>query len=77
MDERKEMEVFVKIDDYKDIVDIINLTRAKLKQAKFIIGKIEDLKKREDEAIAKWIESLAEVEEKVNFVDESLFEPQV
>jgi hypothetical protein len=74
---RKNMIVYVKIDEYKDIVDIINLTRSKIKQAKYIISKIAELKRQEDEEIARWTDNLEQVEEKVNFIDTTLMEPQV
>ncbi len=74
---RKDMIVYVKIDGYKDIVDIVNLTRSKIKQAKYIISKISEIKRQEDEEIARWIDNLEQVEEKVNFIDSALMEPQV
>ena len=77
VEERKEMVVYVKLDEYKDIVDIINLSREKLNQAKSIIAKVKDLKKREDEAIGQWVSALQEVEEKINIIDRKLLEPQV
>lgn len=74
---RKDMIVYVKIEGYKDIVDIVNLTRSKIKQAKYIISKISEIKRQEDEEIARWIDNLEQVEEKVNFIDSALMEPQV
>jgi len=40
-----EMPVFVKIDEYKDVLDVIDLIRNKVDQAKDIMGKINELKK--------------------------------
>lgn len=75
--ERKNMIVYVKIDEYKDIADIINLTKSKIKQAKYIISKIAEIKRQEDEEIARWADNLEQVEEKINFIDSTLMEPQV
>ena len=69
--------VFVKIDDYKDIADIINLTRSKIKQAKYLIDKIKELKSKEDAEISRWDSELSEVENKVAAIDKTLFEPRV
>jgi hypothetical protein len=76
-DSRKNMIVYVRIDEYKDIADVISLTRSKIKQAKYIISKIAELKRQEDEEIARWSDNLEQVEEKVNFIDTTLMEPQV
>ncbi len=69
--------VFIKIDDYKDVADIINLTRSKIKQAKSLIDKIKDLKSREDAEISRWESQLWDVESKVDAIDKTLFEPKV
>jgi hypothetical protein len=69
--------VFVKIDDYRDIADIINLTRSKLKQAKYLIDKIKELKAKEDAEISHWESELEDVETKVESIDKTLFEPRV
>lgn len=73
----KKAPLFVKIDDYRDIADIINLTRSKIKQAKYLIEKIRELKSKEDAEISKWDSDLDEVENKVQAIDKTLFEPRV
>jgi hypothetical protein len=75
--ERKNMIVYVKIDEYKDILDILNLTKSKIKQAKYIISKIAELKRQEEDEIARWTDNLEQIEEKVSFIDSTLMEPQV
>jgi predicted nucleic acid-binding Zn-ribbon protein len=73
----KKAPVFVKIDDYKDISDIINLTRSKIKQAKYLVAKIRELKSREDTEISRWESELNDVENKVEAIDKTLFEPMM
>jgi len=75
MDERAP--VFVKIDEYKDIVDIIALMREKLRQAKFLLDKIAELKAQEDAELATWAKELEDVEGRVSSVDKSLSEPSI
>ena len=69
--------VFVKIDEYKDIVDIIVLMREKLRQAKFLLDKIAELKAQEDAELATWAKELEDVEARVSSVDKSLSEPSL
>jgi len=69
--------VFVKIDEYKDIVDIMVLMREKLRQAKFLLDKIAELKAQEDAELATWAKELEDVEARVSSVDKSLSEPSL
>tara|TARA_Y100000310_G_C20343100_1_gene650758 strand:- start:64 stop:306 length:243 start_codon:yes stop_codon:yes gene_type:complete len=70
-DEVKKMDsgVFVKIDDYKDVVDVIGLIKEKLSHAKATIGKIRDLKSREDSELGEWSSKLEEIEGKISDMD--------
>lgn len=69
------MPVYVKIDEYKGVLDVVNLIKAKIKQARDIIGKINDLKNEEDSELNVWESSLTEIEDKIGYIDKTLFEP--
>ena len=69
--------VFVKIEDYKDIVDLIALVKDRLKQAKFLLGKIKEIKDQEDAEITTWINEIEDVDQRINDVDRALFEPEL
>ncbi len=69
--------VFVKLDEYKDIMDIVGLMREKIGQAKFLLDKIAELKTQEDQELAAWAKELDEVEQSLGQVDKSLGEPSV
>ncbi|MBD3203323.1 hypothetical protein GF327_03455 [Candidatus Woesearchaeota archaeon] len=73
---QKGTNVFVKIEEYKDILDIIELLKEKLNEANDILGKINDLKNQEDSELELWRNGLNDVERKLNFIDQSLFEPK-
>ena len=77
MDERKEQPVFVKLDEYKDLTEIVSLAREKLQQAKRVLNKIQDLKAKEDAAFEAWENELADMETKINDIDKRLMEPEV
>ena len=72
----KEMPIFVKIDEYKEVIDIVNIMKNKLVEAKDILAKINELKNREDAELELWNSGIEEVERKVEFIDKTLFEPE-
>ena len=69
--------VFVKVDEYKDIMDIMSLMREKLRQAKFLLDKIAELKAQEDAELATWAKELEDVDSRVATIDKTLFEPSI
>ena len=72
----EKMPVFVKLEDYKDIMDIIALAKDKLKQARMLLQKITDLKTREDQQLDTWSKEISEVEQKIDDIDKALLQPQ-
>ena len=70
------MPVFVKIDEYNEVLNLVKLVRKKLEEAKEVLLKINDLKNEEDHQLEMWQNSLAEIEKKVDFIDHSLNEPE-
>ena len=69
------MPVYVRIDEYKDVLDVMNMIRNKIEAAKETLAKINELKNEEDAELELWHTGLEEVERKVVFVDKTLFEP--
>ena len=74
--DREEMPVFVRIEDYKEVISIMGMIKEKIEEAKEKLGKLNDLKNEEDAEIELWHTGLEEVERKVLFVDKTLFEPE-
>ena len=70
------MPVFIKINEYKDILEVMGLIKGKLDQAKETLGKINELKNEEDVQIESWKDNLADVEHKIDMIDNVLFEPE-
>lgn len=69
--------VFVKIDDYKDIIDIIALVQEKIGQAKALLDKIKEIKQQEDQEITSWENELQDVENRIAEIDKTMFEPEL
>ena len=70
------MPVFVKIDEYDNVLNLVKLVRGKIDDAKETLLKINDLKNEEDHQLELWQNALAEVEKKVDFINQSLQEPE-
>ena len=70
------MPVFVKIDEYNDVLELVKVIRKKLDEAKETLLKIHDLKNEEDHQLEQRQNTLTEVEKKVDFIDHSLSEPE-
>ena len=67
--------VYIKIDEYQSILDVIHLTREKIKRSRYLLNKINELKGQEDEALENWQRELEEVEHRLNAIDQTLFKP--
>ena len=47
-----------------------------MKEARLVLGKLNELKNQEDSELSAWKNSLDEVERKLKYIDQSLFEPK-
>lgn len=66
--------IFVKIDNYKEVLEDINTIKMKLVEAKKLLGEIEELKNEETSEINLWRQSLDEADAKMEYIDKTLFE---
>ena len=70
------MPVFIKVDEYNEVLSVVRLVRKKLEESKETLARIHELKNEEDHQLEMWQTTLAEVEKKIDFVDHSLNEPE-
>ncbi|MBI4149007.1 hypothetical protein HY491_01030 [Candidatus Woesearchaeota archaeon] len=68
--------VFVKIDEYKDVIDVLHLIRTRIAEAKKTLAQINELKNREDHELSAWHAEVTEIEKRIDFVDKLLFPPE-
>ncbi|HJN56600.1 MAG: hypothetical protein QF436_00075 [Candidatus Woesearchaeota archaeon] len=73
---KSEAPVFVKMEDYKDILDILGLIKDRLDEAKRTLDDINELKNNEDSEIKMWNSTLDEIGRKIEDIDKTLFEPE-
>jgi len=53
------------------------LIREKLRQAKFLLDKIAELKAQEDSELSTWAKELEDVESRMSSIDKALLEPSL
>ena len=70
------MPVFVKVNEYEDVLALVGTIKRKLEEAKQTLLKVNDLKNEEDHQLEMWQNSLAEIEKKIDFISHSLNEPE-
>ena len=68
--------IFIKINEYKDVIDTIDLIKTKIEEAKKNLEKIKDLKDKEDTEMDSWASTLDDADQKINEIDKALFEPE-
>jgi len=66
--------IYVKVDDYKDVVETLELAKSKLAELSNIIKEIEKIKEREDNELENWKSKIEEIGNKLEFIDLSLKE---
>ena len=70
------MPVFVKVDEYREVLELMQVIHNKLEDAKNTLLRINDLKNEEDHLVEQWQNGLADIEKKIEFINHTLNEPQ-
>jgi vacuolar-type H+-ATPase subunit I/STV1 len=66
--------IFVKIDEYEDILDVVEVINDKVDEIKTALQDLKDVKQQEDEHIKQWNSQLDFVTQKMKYVNETLKE---
>jgi len=64
--------VFVKIDKYKDILNIVEVVNKKVIGVKQLLAELEDLKDKEAEELNNWKNNLDQITHKLETMQEEL-----
>lgn len=75
-EERTGAPVFIKVDEYKEILDVLDMIKNKIKEIRETLGNINALRNEEDEELAMWNNTINEIEKKVESIDRIMFEPE-
>ncbi len=68
--------VFVKVEEYKAILELLGKVRERLNQARTLLAKVNELKQQEDQQIENWAKDIDDVEERLTSISQSFTEPQ-
>lgn len=70
------MPVFIKIEEYKEVIEVVRVIKNKLEEAKRILYKINELKNKEDAELNEWNSNINEIERKIEEIDNSILGPE-
>ena len=70
------MPVYVKFDEYDDVLKMIKIIKDKINDARIALSRIERIKAEEDAELEVWAGQLTEIENKVKMIDTYMLEPR-
>ena len=68
--------VFIKVDEYQEILDVLDMIKGKIKEIRDTLGSINALRNEEDAELAMWNNTISEIEKKIDGIDRIMFEPE-
>ncbi len=68
--------MYVKVNDYKEVVSTIDAIKAKLQEARQTLNRLKELKDQEDAELHSWESTIADAEGKIDDIDHALVQQQ-
>ena len=68
--------VYVKLEEYKNILALVDTLKAQLMSAKDTLNEIRKLKQEEDVELEIWQTVVTEIENRITFIDNTITEPE-
>lgn len=68
--------VFVKVNEYKEILDVLDMIKDKVKEIRATLERINALRSEENAEISMWNNAINEIEKKIDSIDKIMFEPE-
>lgn len=75
-EQRSGAPVFVKVDEYKEILDVLDMIKSKFKEIHEILENINSLRNEENAELNMWNNVINDIEKKIDNIDKILFEPE-
>ena len=72
MDIPKKADLFIKIEEYKDVIDIMGLIKEKINDIERVLNRIKEIKAREDSELASWKSSLEYTKTRIDEIDKNM-----
>ena len=76
MRERIGAPVFVKVDEYKEILDVLDLIKSKISEIRETLGGISEIRNEEDAEVSMWNSTIDDIEKKISDIDRMMAEPE-
>ena len=74
MVEEKEAPLFIKVENYKEVIELMRAIKRKIEESKANLERIYTIKSEEDVKIEEWDDLLRSLEKKTIFINETLLE---
>ena len=74
MKEKLGAPVFVKVDEYKEILDVLDMVKGKISEIRDTLANINDLRNEEDSEVSMWNGTIEDIEKKIDDIDRMMFE---
>lgn len=74
MKEKLGAPVFVKVDEYKEILDVLDMVKGKISEIRETLGSINELRSEEDSEVSMWNGTIDDIEKKIEEIDRMMFE---
>ena len=74
MKEKLGAPVFVKVDEYKEILDVLDMVKGKISEIRDTLAGINDLRNEEDSEVSMWSGTIDDIEKKIDEIDNMMFE---
>jgi hypothetical protein len=68
--------IFVKIDKYKEILEIVDVVNKKVAGVKQLLTEFEELRTKEEEELSNWEKNLEDITHKIESIKEELSSEQ-
>jgi len=74
MRERTGAPVFVKVDEYREILDVLDMVKAKINEIRETLGSVNEIRNDEDAEVSMWNSTIDDIEKKISDIDSMMVE---
>ena len=73
-EQRSGAPIFVKVDEYREILDVLDMVKGKVSEIRETLAGINDLRNEEDTELSMWNSTIDDIEKKIEGIDAMMFE---
>ena len=75
-EQRSGAPVFVKVNEYKEILDVLDIIKGKINEMRQTLADVNELRNEEDAEVSMWSSTIDDIEKKIGDIDSMMFEPE-